>query len=111
MFSVIIYFLIYLNVTDRLLLNLQVIISSLQSFQQVHPDVLAVPGPIVSRNLGRPLFGLYIPHFPHPLDPADFPLDPAYTGGTDHKSAKKDFPDLPIAALASSRRARSIDVV
>ena len=53
----------------------------------------------------------YNPHFPHPLDPADFPLDPAYTGGTDHKSAKKDFPYLAIAALASSRRARSIDVV
>ena len=60
MFSVIIYFLIYLNVTDRLLLNLQVIISSQKSAQQVHMDVLAVPGPIVSHNLGRPLFGLCI---------------------------------------------------
>ena len=52
----IIYFLIYLNVTDRLLLNLQVIMSSQKSAQQVHMDVLAVPGPIVSRIFRQDLF-------------------------------------------------------
>ena len=60
MFLVITYFLMYLNLNNRLYLNLQVIVSSLQSFQQVHPDVLAVPGPIVSHNLGRPLCGLCV---------------------------------------------------
>ena len=32
--------------------------ASLRSFQQVYPGVLPAPGPIVSRNLARPLFGL-----------------------------------------------------
>ena len=71
----------------------------------------SVPSPRVSRHgihglgtdrvrghgIPRRLLKSNTPHFPHPLDPADFPLDPAYTDISDHKSTPKDDPVDRIA--------------